>query len=107
MQATTAEKAVTKSSPDISITNVSATMVMKYKKMNASTENTMRLGSTCPPMRSGVTACGCTSTNISRSDCLISTSVRYILMPPPVEPVLAHRQLRNSIHIGAKTGHNA
>src|ERR1700689_609793 len=104
MQATTAENAYMKSRPEISSANTSTTMVMKYKNMNASTAYTTPFGTTWPATFNGATACGCTSVNISRSDCFIRISERNILMPPPVEPVLAHRLLRNSIHIGANTG---
>jgi hypothetical protein len=49
---------------------------------------------------------GCTSCVSSRCACWASTSVRIILMPPPVDPELATMQLRNIIYIGAKIGHN-
>ena len=61
---------------------------------------------TTPAIFSGATADGCTSTNISRKNCLIMISERNILMPPPVEPVHDTTQLRNRIHIEANTGHS-
>src|SRR5665213_3346852 len=104
MQATMAENDEVRSRPEINSAKVNAAIVVKYKNMKANTEYTAALGTTWPEIFSGDTACGCTSVNISRNGCLIRISERNILMPPPVEPVLAHRLLRNSIHIGANIG---
>ena len=53
-------------------------------------------------MRTGMTALGCTSSLSSRRACRTSSSVRNILMPPPVDPVLQVMQLRNSSQIGSE-----
>src|SRR6185312_10062990 len=73
--------------------------------MNPSTDWATRSGMGRPPIRTGATALGCTSSFISRVACLASSRVRNILMPPPVEPVLQTMQDRNSIQVGANTGH--
>ncbi len=89
MQAMTAENELMKSSPLASSMNVSVTTVPKYSTTNASTAKTILLATTWPPIFTGVTAAGWTSRNSSRCACRNSTSVRNILMPPPVEPVFA------------------
>jgi len=55
-------------------------------------------------MRIGITALGCTSSLSSRRACRTSSSMRNILIPPPVEPVLLVMQLRNSNHTGMNAG---
>ena len=50
-----------------------------------------------PPMRTGAIAAGWMSSFSSRPVWRASSSVRNILMPPPVEPVLHTMQDRNSI----------
>ena len=89
MHAITAENELMKSSPLASSMNVSVTTVAKYSTTKASTANTILLATTCPPILTGVTAAGWTSRNNSRWACRNRTSVRNILMPPPVEPVFA------------------
>src|SRR5512135_3346033 len=105
MQATTAENEDMKSSPLISKVKVSVITLMKYRKMKASTANTMLLSTTWPPIFNGLITDGCNSLRNSRPACFTSIRVRIILMPPPVEPELHAIQLRNSIHNGAKIGH--
>src|SRR6185312_4527024 len=73
--------------------------------MKASTESPIASGTTLPPIRTGHSAFGCTSSLSSRPACRASSNVRNILMPPPVEPVLQTMHVRKSIQIGAKTGH--
>src|SRR5579859_876684 len=102
MQAMIDESEVKKSSPLASCTKISVTMLMKYKNTNAKTAKTTRFAMTVPPTLRGRTMLGCTSMLSSRCACLASTSVRIILMPPPVEPELAAMQLKNIIHMGAK-----
>ena len=77
---------------------------MKYRKMNPRTASATRSGITRPPMRTGAMALGCTSSFSSRPACRASSSVRNILMPPPVEPVLHTMQDKNNIQMGANTG---
>ena len=90
--------------PVSSSTKVRIAITWKYRKMNASTDWATRSGTTLPPIRTGITADGCTSSFISRTACRASSSVRNILMPPPVEPVLQTIELRNSIQTGVNTG---
>jgi len=104
IEATTELNAATIGMPESSSRNVRTAIAWKYRKMNASTDWAMRSGITLPPMRTGITADGCTSSFISRCAWRASSRVRNILMPPPVEPVLHTTELRNSIHIGANTG---
>jgi hypothetical protein len=73
--------------------------------VKASTAKAISLRITCPPIRSGSTALGCSTRRISRPDCRTSTSVRIILMPPPVDPAAGTRHDSSSIHIGTKIGH--
>ncbi len=73
--------------------------------MNASTASAARSGTGRPPTRTGAMALGCTRSFSSRPAWRASTSVRNILMPPPVEPVLQTMPDRNSIQMGANTGH--
>ena len=73
--------------------------------MNANTDSAMESGNAWPPIRNGTTAVGCTSTVISRCDCLTRINERNILMPPPVEPLLTVIQLKKSIQTGANAGH--
>ena len=72
--------------------------------MKASTAWPTLSGTGRPPMRTGAMADGWMSSFISRPVWRTSSSVRNILMPPPVEPVLHTRHDRNSIHHGANTG---
>ena len=58
IEATIALKEESKSSPVSSIAKVSSATVMKYRKMNASTECAMPSGMTRPPMRTGAMAAG-------------------------------------------------
>src|SRR5450755_4367448 len=104
MQAITAPKDESKSRPVRRSAKVSDATVMKYRKMNARIEAATRSGTGLPPTHTGATALGCTSKVSSRIACRDSTSVRNILMPPPIEPVLQRMQDRNNIQIGANTG---
>ena len=97
MEATTALKESSKSIPVRSMAKVRSATVMKYTKMKASTEDPTPSGIGRPPMRSGAMAAGWMSSFISRPAWRASSSVRNILMPPPVEPVLHTMQERNSI----------
>src|SRR6516165_1184841 len=92
MEATTALKESSKSMPVSSIAKVSSATVMKYTKMKASTALPTPSGIGRPPMRSGATAAGWIRSFISRPAWRASSSVRNILMPPPVLPVGRERQ---------------
>ena len=108
MQAMIAEKALMKSSPLASSANVSTTTVHEVQHHEREhREDDLVLRRPGPPIFTGRTACGCTSSISSRPACRNSTSVRNILMPPPVEPVFAQKQDSIRIHIGTNTGQTA
>ncbi|MNS98183.1 hypothetical protein D3C72_1325410 [compost metagenome] len=84
---------------------VSTAIVAQDTSMKASTEKITRSSMALPPMVTGCTALGCTRRRISRRVCLSSSSMRIILMPPPVEPALVATPDSSSIRTGAKGGH--
>ncbi|MDT4860804.1 hypothetical protein FQZ97_953830 [compost metagenome] len=64
-------------------------------------------GRTAPPIVTGFTTRGWMLRTSSRRACLISNTMRTILIPPPVEPAQDTKQPRNSSSTGANTGHCA
>ena len=83
---------------------VNITMVIKYTKINAITDIAM-----CSPMvvwftLTVRTAFGCNNSKASRILNLANASARAILMPPPIEPVLARMLLRKNIHKETSSG---
>ena len=104
-QASTAVKAVTTSMPLKSRTMVMPTSVAPYIIMKAITFCMTRVCTACPPITTGATTLGCTMRTSSRCDCLSSSSMRTILMPPPVEPAQVAKHPSRIINSGAKIGH--
>ena len=107
MQATVAERAVTKSMPPAIRPRVKMTTVMKYTKIKAITAIAVRSDTERLFSFTVRTALGCSSSDTSRRLNLASTRARAILMPPPIEPVLASTLERKNIHSVTRSGQRA
>ena len=74
--------------------------------MKAITAQMTSGGTVARPSVIGRTTRGCRMRTSSRWASLTSTSMRTILIPPPVEPAQDTKQPRNSSSTGTKVGHS-